>query len=681
MTTAASRRLRAGARGGDTFPPTLRLYLLVGIAALGAFYAMPADTLFQDAVYYPALGLASVIAIVVGVLWHRPRHPLPWLLLAAGQLLFVLGDVLFGIYEHILGTTPFPSAADVFYLLAYPVLAAGLWLLVRQRSRRNDWTSLIDAATVTVALGIVAWELLMVPTTRDDSLSTAEKLVSIAYPLGDVLLLAVAVRLLLEPAARTVSYVLIVLSLGLLLVTDPLYALLTIRGHNGSGHELAAGWLLAYLLVGAAALHPTMRRASEPAPETVPKLTPARLALLAAAALAAPAVLAYQPERLGVACTAVLILLVGARLTGIVTRHERALARESQLRAAAATLVAATTDEEIHRAAVETAVAFAGAGARATLVLGTDEVASAGARGVGGAGDAFPLVVMGERRGVLEISSETGVAPEGRAALETLADQTALALETVARAREKADAERRHVRETFARFVPEAVVEEVLAESGGVRLGGRTLDGTIMFTDLRGFTSFSESRPAEEVISVVNRILSEQTETIMAHGGTIVAYLGDGLMAAFGAPIEQPDHADRAVAAARELIAEVLPALNAWMRDQGYGNGFRMGIGLNSGSFISGNVGHERRLEYTAIGDVCNTASRIEGLTKGTRHQLLFSDATRVALTAEPDDLVDVGESAIRGRNATAELWSLESVSDAAAAAAQTAVREGAATR
>jgi adenylate cyclase len=89
-----------------------------------------------------------------------------------------------------------------------------------------------------------------------------------------------------------------------------------------------------------------------------------------------------------------------------------------------------------------------------------------------------------------------------------------------------------------------------------------------------------------------------------------------------------------------------------------------MGIGLNSGAFISGNVGHERRLEYTAIGDVCNTASRIEGLTKGTRHMLLFSEATRAQLREPPADLVDLGEAAIRGREARAELWSLEAISD-----------------
>ena len=91
-----------------------------------------------------------------------------------------------------------------------------------------------------------------------------------------------------------------------------------------------------------------------------------------------------------------------------------------------------------------------------------------------------------------------------------------------------------------------------------------------------------------------------------------------------------------------------------------------MGIGLNSGPFISGNVGNERRLEYTAIGDVCNTAARIQELTKGTRHMLLFSDPTLERLTTPPNDLVDVGDTQIRGRQAVARLWSLESISDPA---------------
>src|SRR5262249_44676028 len=158
-----------------------------------------------------------------------------------------------------------------------------------QRSSGRDWPSLIDAATVTVALGVVAWELLMVPFTRDDTLSLADKVASIAYPLGDVLLIAVAARLVLTGAQRTVSYLLVGASLLALLIADPLYTLFTIRGDYGSGSPIDAGWMISYVLFGAAALHASMRVTSEPAPETAPKLTPTRLALLAVAALTAPA--------------------------------------------------------------------------------------------------------------------------------------------------------------------------------------------------------------------------------------------------------------------------------------------------------------------------------------------------------------------------------------------------------
>ena len=283
------------------------------------------------------------------------------------------------------------------------MLAAGLWLLVRQQSTRTEWTALIDAATVTVALGIVAWELLIVHYTRDDSLSTAEKLVSIAYPLGDVLLLAVAARLLFGTAVRTFSYVLICLSLICLLIADPLYSLTTIRGDHGSGSAIDAGWILAYLLFGAAALHPSMRETGEPAPETVPKLTPLRMALLAAAALAAPVVLAFHPERTGVACTVVLVVLVGARLAGIVASNERALDRESQLRAAAATLVAATTRRgDPPRRSRDGASPSRARTSGATLVLDGRRRSPSAGEADGDAGDVFPLVVMGERRGELE---------------------------------------------------------------------------------------------------------------------------------------------------------------------------------------------------------------------------------------------------------------------------------------
>jgi adenylate cyclase len=137
-------------------------------------------------------------------------------------------------------------------------------------------------------------------------------------------------------------------------------------------------------------------------------------------------------------------------------------------------------------------------------------------------------------------------------------------------------------------------------------------------------------------------------------------------MAVFGAPIEQPDHADRAVAASREMLLERLPRWNAWLREQGLSPGFKMGIGLNSGSFMSGNVGSERRLEYTAIGDTTNTASRLQGLTKGQPYLLFMADSTREALNGSVDDLVFVDELEVRGRQGTVKIWSIEAASSAA---------------
>ena len=227
--------------------------------------------------------------------------------------------------------------------------------------------------------------------------------------------------------------------------------------------------------------------------------------------------------------------------------------------------------------------------------------------------------------------------------------------------------ERERVRDVFSRFVPETVVDQVLARTDrDLRLGGVTLTGTIMFTDLRGFTTFSESLPAARVIEAVNYYLSEMTEAIHAHGGTLVSYEGDGIMAVFGAPIEQEDHADRAVATSREMLLERLPKFNAWLRERELSDGFKMGIGLNTGPFMSGNVGSERRLEYTVIGDSTNTASRLQGMTKGQAYLCYMADSTRDALTQEVDDLVFVDEFEVRGRQEKVKIWSIEAASDSA---------------
>jgi len=220
--------------------------------------------------------------------------------------------------------------------------------------------------------------------------------------------------------------------------------------------------------------------------------------------------------------------------------------------------------------------------------------------------------------------------------------------------------ERERTRELFARFVPESVVGEVLKQAGGVRLGGVAREATVMFSDLRGFTSFAESLDPDRVITILNRYLTAMVDdAILPHGGTLVDYMGDGIMAVFGAPIQTDDHADHALAAARDKLRE-LTKFNEWLRtEMGIDKSFQMGIGINSGRVMSGNVGSERRLAYTAIGDTTNTAARLEAMTKGTPYMLFMSDLTRVSLSEEPSDVVYVDEVEVRGREQKVKIWSV----------------------
>jgi adenylate cyclase len=221
--------------------------------------------------------------------------------------------------------------------------------------------------------------------------------------------------------------------------------------------------------------------------------------------------------------------------------------------------------------------------------------------------------------------------------------------------------EKERVRDVFSRFVPETVVDQVLATAGDqLRLGGREVVGTVMFSDLRGFTSSSEFMPADKVILVLNHYLHEMSEAILKHGGTLLCYMGDGIYALFGAPVDQDDHADRALAAAREMLTVRLPGFNEFMRAQELGEGYFMGVGLNTGPVMTGNVGHERRMDYTAVGDVVNTASRIEGMTKGTPYSVLIAESTIESLKNPPEDIVFYEEQSVRGRREKLKLYALD---------------------
>lgn len=223
------------------------------------------------------------------------------------------------------------------------------------------------------------------------------------------------------------------------------------------------------------------------------------------------------------------------------------------------------------------------------------------------------------------------------------------------------DLERERVRGLFTRFLPEPMVDEVLARTNGdARIHPELLTGTVLFGDLRGFTSFTEGRPIDDVIEVINTYLTLMTDAVLDHGGTLVSYMGDGVLAAFGAPVANEDHADLAIAAARAMAGEQLATFNAWLSATGVEEPIRMGIGINSGPVLSGSVGSPRRLDYTVIGDTTNTASRIESMTKELDRAVLFSEQTRDALHEVPEEAVALGEFEVRGRAASIKLWALD---------------------
>jgi adenylate cyclase len=183
------------------------------------------------------------------------------------------------------------------------------------------------------------------------------------------------------------------------------------------------------------------------------------------------------------------------------------------------------------------------------------------------------------------------------------------------------------------------------------------MDVTVLFSDIRGFTTFSETRDPGQVLEVLNAYHEEMTSAVMDHGGTLISFMGDGIMAAFGAPIDMDDHAERALAAAKEMLEVRLPAVNEWMRENDVGAEFQIGIGLNSGPVMAGNIGSQKRLEFTTIGDTVNTAARLEGMTKGSGYSLFVSESTRERLSESDGELRYVDSMPVRGRAEEIKVW------------------------
>src|SRR6266704_820394 len=215
--------------------------------------------------------------------------------------------------------------------------------------------------------------------------------------------------------------------------------------------------------------------------------------------------------------------------------------------------------------------------------------------------------------------------PDDLELISAVAAQTAIAVENV-RAHERL-AREEVARANYGRFLPEYVVKQMLENPDSFKLGGVLQTITILFADIRGFTRISEHAPPEKIVQLLNRYFSAMTDIIVAHGGTLDKYLGDGLMALFGAPTTTPQDGANAVNAAVAMQRRII-SINQELREEGLPE-IGVGIGLHTGEAIVGYVGSERRSEYTAIGDAVNTASRLESNARGG--QILISDAASKA--------------------------------------------------
>jgi adenylate cyclase len=203
----------------------------------------------------------------------------------------------------------------------------------------------------------------------------------------------------------------------------------------------------------------------------------------------------------------------------------------------------------------------------------------------------------------------------------------------------------------FSRFVNPHVVRDLL-ERGGIPERGQSREITVLFSDIRGFTTLSETRKPEEIVELLNRYFGRQVEVIFRHGGCLDKFIGDAIMAIWGAPLDDPEHARHAVMAALEMSDN----LEAFKRELGEaGKAFDVGIGLNSGPAVLGIIGSENKREYTAIGDTVNLGSRIEGLTKGVARILISEDTMRRCQGAF--DFVDHGQHVVKGRERPVRLF------------------------
>jgi signal transduction histidine kinase len=335
-------------------------YLAAGAVAALGYVIIPRTGLVPiwvpEIALYIGFALSASLAILAGVRRYRPRPALPWYLFAIGTFAFVVAHCVFVLTAELSANGRFPSIADALYLVSYVFMLDGLWLIIRRRGPGSHRASLIDALLVVTAVGLLAWILLVGPYARAHGVSPLATLVSMLYPIFDLLLLTAAIKLTVDGGRRTPAVWLLAASLASALVTDVAFSIMQLSAGYRPGTALGVGWIAWYAFWGAAALHPSMVELSEPAPiRDEQRLGRVRLWLLAVASLVAPALAAAQAIGGGPVDvpafafgSIVLSLLVLARVAGLA---EQVAGRAAERKRLLERVVQATEEERVRVAA------------------------------------------------------------------------------------------------------------------------------------------------------------------------------------------------------------------------------------------------------------------------------------------------------------------------------------------
>jgi diguanylate cyclase (GGDEF)-like protein len=294
VATVSDQRAVRGAPGNRIV--TWTWFVAVGAAVTFGYYVLPHLGVPREAqsIIFILTSTIAALTVLAGVVINKPAGRLPWLVLAGAQGMYSIGDTIYYVLHTVLQRDQYPDLADVFYLAQYPLICLALVIFIRRRTPGRDTIALIDAAVVAVAGGLLSW-VYVISKVANNGESPLAGAVSVAYPMMDVLVLAVALRLMLGAGSRSGAYRLLIASLTLQLIADVLYALTIDTYQDGS---LIDGlWFGAYILLGAAALHPSMRSLDRRSARTAINPTRGRLMLLATASLLPLVILVVQHLR------------------------------------------------------------------------------------------------------------------------------------------------------------------------------------------------------------------------------------------------------------------------------------------------------------------------------------------------------------------------------------------------